>query len=136
MVNDAFVDTSGFYALLVQTDDRHVRAKRLLAAAAGQKTQFVTTDYVLDETATLLKSRGHGQLTSPFFDIVLASRACLIEWMSAERFGEVRRSFLQHADKGWSFTDCFSFQVMKQRSITRSLTKDRHFRQAGFEPLL
>ena len=39
-------------------------------------------------------------------------------------------------DKAWSLTDCISFVVMRERSITEALAYDRHFEQAGFRALL
>jgi uncharacterized protein len=59
-----------------------------------------------------------------------------IVWMNSERFEEVRRFFTKHADKEWSFTDCFSFCVMRERQIGQALASDQHFRQAGFSTLL
>ena len=44
--------------------------------------------------------------------------------------------FLKHEDRAWSFTDCLSFVVMNDRRLRDSLTKDDHFREAGFQPLL
>ena len=40
------------------------------------------------------------------------------------------------AEKEWSFTDCVSFEVMRDSAITKALTTDAHFSQAGFEALL
>jgi hypothetical protein len=36
----------------------------------------------------------------------------------------------------WSFTDCFSFVVMRGLRLREALSKDRHFRSAGSTPLL
>jgi hypothetical protein len=33
----------------------------------------------------------------------------------------------QHADKGWSFTDCVSFGVMRELRIRDAFTTDHHF---------
>ena len=132
----AFVDTSGFYALLVKDDRMHARAVQLLERAAKSSGRFTTTDYVLDETATLLNARGHGRLAEAFFQTVFASRACRIEWMDPDRFAQTRQFFLKHHDKSWSFTDCFSFLVMRDLGLRDALTTDAHFRQAGFNPLL
>ena len=132
----SFVDTSGFYALLVTSDDRHGEASRLLREAASIGGRFITSDYVLDETATLLKARGHGHLLSSFFHSVFESRALRVEWTDAERFLRTRRFFLKHQDQPWSFTDCLSFCLMKELRIRKAMTKDSHFRAAGFEPLL
>jgi len=130
------VDTSGFYALLSDGDDMHARSMNIVAGAAESGRRFVTSDYILDETATLLKARGHGRLTGQFFDRVFASQALRVEWMDPDRFDETRRFFLKHHDQDWSFTDCFSFCLMRLLRIHDALTKDEHFRQAGFNPLL
>ncbi|PYP86948.1 MAG: hypothetical protein DMF61_12200 [Blastocatellia bacterium AA13] len=39
-------------------------------------------------------------------------------------------------DKEWGITDCISFVVMRERRLTKALTTDRHFQQAGFRTLL
>jgi predicted nucleic acid-binding protein len=136
MAHEIFVDTGGFYSLLVRRDDRHEVAARVLHGAAREKRGFVTTEYVLDEVATLLKSRGHGYLLRGFFEMVFASNACQVEWMDAERFHAASEYFLKHTDQQWSFTDCVSFRVMKFRRLRDALTKDKHFEQAGFVALL
>jgi predicted nucleic acid-binding protein len=133
---EIFVDTSGFFALLVAKDPMHARAAEVLDGARRAKHRFVTTDYVLDETATLLRARGAGHLVAGLFDAVFASNACRIVWMDADRFEVCRAFFLEHRDKDWSFTDCVSFCVMRELGLRRALTTDRHFAQARFEPLL
>jgi predicted nucleic acid-binding protein len=133
---EAFVDTSGFYALLVKRDRMHAAAKDVLSRAARSGRRFVTTDYILDETATLLKARGYGHLAGALFETVFASAACRLEWMDPDRFEQTRRFFLKHQDQDWSFTDCFSFGVMRYLGIRDALTTDDHFRHAGFHPLL
>ena len=136
MGNDIFVDTSGFYALLVQRDDTHGKACSLLEEASCKGERFVTTDYVLDETGTLLKARGLSHLIPSFFEIVFASKACRVEWTDSNRFHEAKASFVKHLDQHCSFTDCLSFSVMKAFRLKRALTKDKHFGEAGFFPLL
>jgi predicted nucleic acid-binding protein len=133
---DVFVDTSGFYALLVRRDDRHQAAAAVLREARARRGRFVTTDYVLDETATLLKARGHGHLVPVLLETVFSSAACTVEWTDAERFRATCDFFVKHDDHPWSFTDCLSFVVMGHLGLHQSLTKDADFRQAGFEPLL
>ena len=131
-----FVDTSGFYALLVKQDDGHHKAEEILHKAARDKQCFVTTDYVLDETATLLRARGLTHLTSRIFDTVFNSEACGVAWMDQERFMRTRAFFLKHVDHPWSFTDCASFIIMEEMKLSLALTKDKHFKEAGFIPLL
>lgn len=136
MANEIFVDSSGFYALLVQGDDRHGAASRHLREARRRRRRFQTSDYVLDETATLLKARGYAHLLEAFFRTVLDSQACLIEWMDSKRFHDTQTYFLKHKDQAWSFTDCVSFRIMKDARLRDALTKDHHFEDAGFVALL
>lgn len=136
MARETFVDTSGFYSLLVKRDDRHETARALMLEAKKHRKRFVTSDFVLDETATLLKVRGHAHLLSSFFASVLPSTACRVEWTDAARFAETVSRFLKYVDHDWSFTDCVSFQVMSELRIRDALTKDAHFEEAGFSALL
>ena len=136
MATDVFVDTAGFYALLAPDDDRHRQAVVFLRQAADRKRRLVTTDYVLDETATLLQSRGLPALVAPLFDRVFGSRSCYVHWMDAEHFERTRAMFVAHLARGWSFTDCASFVVMRELHLREALTQDAHFREAGFVALL
>ena len=38
--------------------------------------------------------------------------------------------------KEWGLIGCASFVVMTERGLTKALTADEHFRQAGFRALL
>ena len=136
MTGETFIDTSGFYSLLVRGGRMHDQATALMARAAQHHDRFITTDYVLDESVTLLKARGHGQLIVPLFEVVDVSTALRIEWTTPERFREVRTFCLRHSDKRWSFTDCLSFVVMRTYGLREALTSDSHFEQAGFRALL
>jgi predicted nucleic acid-binding protein len=133
---DIFVDTSGFYALLAGKDPCHEKAAAILKKASSARSRFVTTDYVLDETAALLKARGLGHLLDLFFSDLTASLACRTLWTGSDDFARARDYFLRHKDKDYSFTDCVSFCVMRTEGLRRALTTDAHFLQAGFEPLL
>ncbi len=136
MAREIFVDTSGIYSVLVKNDDQHVRAAQILKTAEHGKRQFVTTDYVLDEAVTLLIARGHRSLVAPLLTATLESDACRIEWTDSDRFSQTSDFLLKRLDHSWSFTDCLSFVVMKQLRLREALTKDHHFEEAGFVPLL
>ena len=137
MKAEVFIDTSAFYALLVKQDEAHPKACRFMEQAARDRQRFVTTDYVMDETVTLLKMRGHGHVALSFLTSLQSSLSCRVVWMDPEQFTAVTEFFAKHQDKDWSFTDCFSFTVMRRLKLRTALTKDEHFRAAGFEtPLL
>ena len=136
MKPDTFVDTSGFYAALVRKDDRHRQAALFLHQAGEQAMRFVTTDYVLDETLTLLKARAVGHLVPGLLKILSETRVFRVEWTDPERFEKAQTLLLRDLEQPYSFTDCVSFCLMKELGLREALTKDRHFRAAGFIPLL
>lgn len=136
MARDTFIDSSGFFALLCTDDARHKAAQVWLDDIRSRSGSAVTTDYILDETATLLKARGGGHRLAEFFQFVNSSHAIRIEWMHPARFTKATEFLLRHADHGYSFTDCVSFVVMRELRLTDALTTDKHFDEAGFKALL
>jgi uncharacterized protein len=136
MATETFIDTSGLYSFIVKTDDKHGKASAFIRRSLQAGNRLVTTDYIIDETATLLKARGFGPAIPSLFEGILSSGACRMDWMDPELFDSTKAFFLKYNDRRWSFTDCFSFIVMKRGAIREALTKDAHFREAGFVPLL
>ncbi|MCT7985663.1 PIN domain-containing protein [Laspinema sp. A4] len=55
---------------------------------------------------------------------------------SSQQFKEGLLLYKQRPDKEWSLTDCVSFKIMEEHSITEAIAYDKHFEQAGFLPLL
>lgn len=96
---------------------------------------FVTTDYVLDETITLIRYVHSHEKATEFAEAVLASRVLKIIYVDKGAFGSAFELFRKNSDKTWSFTDCTSFVVMGSVGLRAAFTFDRHFRQAGFEML-
>lgn len=94
---------------------------------------LVSTDYVVDETLTLVRRRLGLAAAERWWAAVDASRR--LQWMriNAVRAEKARRWFFTWKDKRFSFTDCTSFVVMEEMRIRKALTTDRHFSQAGFE---
>jgi predicted nucleic acid-binding protein len=131
-----FIDSGGFYALISPDSESHELAVEIMQTAAQERRRAVTTDYIIDETATLLRARGLTKLVAEFFRLTEESQALRVEWTSPDRFAAARKFMLKHLDQGFSFTDCVSFVVMKELRLTDALATDNHFRIAGFDPLL
>ena len=96
------------------------------------RTPLFTTDYVVDETATLLKVRGATHAIDNFFELLDSSRALTVTTIGTARFAAARELFLRRKDHAYSFTDVTSFVVMHELKIREALTHDRHFAEAGF----
>lgn len=130
-----FVDTSGFYALLNGRDAAHKDAFRIFMARATELV-LLTTEYVVVETATLLRARRLPQMEQNFFKLFDSTTRLQIAWSSMAFYTRTKEFFLKHQDHGWSFTDCASFVLMHEEGLRDALTADKQFKQAGFVPLL
>lgn len=133
---DVLMDTAGFLALWDASDEHHHRAVQLQSALSRRKRRFLTTDYILDETATLLLMRHSHAAAADFLKTTIESRTLRLEWIDSNRFLAAANLFNRHQDKQWSFTDCVSFALMHELRIQDSFTTDHHFTQAGFNRLL
>jgi uncharacterized protein len=123
-----FVDTGAWYASLVPTDPDHAIAVQWLA---NNHSPLLTTDYVVDETLTLLRVRGERKrallLGTRFFHHGLAE----IHKLTSADLTLAWETFEQFDDKSWSFTDCTSKVVIEQRGIKVAFAFDHHFHQFG-----
>lgn len=128
-----FVDTAGWVACADAADPSHVRccAARDAALEAGQT--LITTDFVVDETLTLLRFRLGLDAAHAWWQQIDGSSRVRWERIDSERFERARALFFQYRDKDFSFTDCTSFATMREMRLTQALTTDGHFRQMGFQ---
>lgn len=128
-----FVDTAGWVACADRSDAAYdaCRAARDGAMRSGQ--MLVTTDFVVDETLTLMRVRLGLSVAETWWHQIEGSRRLRWERISQERFERARELFFRHRDKGYSFTDCTSFAVMRELKLTAALTTDKHFKQMGFD---
>jgi len=130
-----FVDTSAWDAIADSGDPNHEMAMLLKDEIAGQ-CRLVITNYILDELYTLLLMNIGYQRTVDFrhkLDVLVQEGVLQVIWVSEDIAAEAWLVFEQfNVDKQWSFTDCISYAVMKQRGITEAFAFDRHFAQMGF----
>jgi len=127
-----FVDTAGWVACADAADSAHAGA----VAARDQWLEggglLITTDYIVDETLTLLRVRLGINAAEAWWSQIEASSRLRWEFIGPERADAARGIFFRYRDKDFSFTDCTSFIVMRQLKLREALTADRHFSQMGF----
>ncbi len=94
-----------------------------------------TTDYVLDETFTLLfrqLSFKEAKRQLDVIDLAIKEGYLRLERITAERFEKAKILRIKFQDKPRvSFTDLTSMVVMAEIGITNILTQDDHFAQVG-----
>ena len=123
-----FVDTSAWYASMIPTETHHRAAIDWLSR---NSKLLLTTDYIADETLTLLRARGENEraliTANDLFNQAIAQMYYLMEVDILEAWQVFRR----YSDKDWSFTDCTCKVVIEKLGITHVFTFDQHFRQFG-----
>ncbi|MGQ0652550.1 MAG: type II toxin-antitoxin system VapC family toxin [Betaproteobacteria bacterium] len=128
-----FVDTAG-WMMLADDEERHHRRARVFRDRWLERGGIlVSTDFVMDETLTLLRTRLGLTSAEAWWQQYEHSARVRWEWIDPTRAASARHWFFRWRDKTFSFTDCTSFAVMKELRIKPALTNDRHFLQAGFE---
>lgn len=128
-----FVDTAGWTMLADESDPRHAAACAFRDQWLDSAGVLISSDFVMDETLTLMRVRLGLNAAERWWDQVEGSPRVHWEWIDPARAEKARHWFFRWRDKDFSFTDCSSFVVMKERRIKAALTNDRHFVQAGFQ---
>ncbi len=130
-----FVDTSAWDALADRNDANHESAL-FFRDEIARRCKLVVTNYILDELYTLLLLNIGYRGSVDFkqrLDVLVETGVLDVVWVSEDIATEAWRVFAQfNVDKQWSYTDCVSYVVMKQRDITEVFAFDHHFEQMGF----
>jgi len=130
--NVVFVDTSFFKGLIDARDEFHRQAKDSWQRLKEEDTNIITSNYVLDESFTLIRLRCGIKIVDQFRDdIIKSSHVIKIMRVTVADEAEAWKWFLNDWSK-LSFTDCISFAMMKRLDITRAAAFDEHFKRAGF----
>ena len=125
-----FVDTGAWFALAVRNDPDHAAA---LAWLRGNRETLVTSDYVLAETATLLRvrdktSRGH-RVAVKVATSLYRQESSLLEMIAESDIATALNIFRKFSDHSFSFVDCTSFALMERLGVSQAFAFDRHFEE-------
>ena len=130
-----FVDTAGWMACADEGDPVHKPACGARDTALEQGNLLVTTDYIIDETLTLIRKRLGLAAVKTWWEQLEGSSRLRWEWIGTARSEKARKLFFRYRDKNYSFTDCTSFVVMQELKLKQALTTDHHFQQMSFDIL-
>jgi uncharacterized protein len=123
-----FVDTGAWFAAAVPSDPDHSAASQWLA---GNTEPLLTTDYVVDETLTLLRARGERTRALLLGERFFGGRLAELHTLDETDIALAWEVFKRFDDKDWSFTDCASKVVIERLGIQQAFAFDNHFRQFG-----
>lgn len=130
-----FIDTGAFIAKYFANDQFHKKATKLWKTLEKGRDKLITSNFILDETLTLLARKSYPEFASEKADILYGTNAIKILRPSHEVELCALKYFKKFADQQVSFTDCVSFQLMKDHNIKKAFTFDNHFKLAGFQIL-
>ena len=127
-----YIDTGAFLARHLSNDQYHRQANAFWDLIRKKQEKCVTSNFVLDETFTLLARRAGYSFAAQRAKNMYASDSIDILRPTREDELEAVAVFEKYSDHRLSFTDCVSLVLMKINKIKRVFTFDYHFRLAGF----
>jgi len=127
-----FVDTSAWYALIDAKEPNHLDVLRSLQQ---YQNNLLTSNYIADETITLLRYRLGWKYAQQFGEQLFSGQ--LAEYVQITKSDErtAWELFEHYHDKMFSFTDCTSFVLMKRLQLSVAITLDNDFKSFGFHCL-
>jgi predicted nucleic acid-binding protein len=123
-----FVDSGAWFSLFVADDPDYEAATNWFAA---NDEALVCTDFIIDETLTLLRARNQPKKALEAGTRFFAGQLAAIHYLSPDEIGAAWDVFRRFADKAWSFTDCTSKVIIEKLGIKTAFSFDHHFRQFG-----
>jgi predicted nucleic acid-binding protein len=130
-----FVDTGAFLGWFCPNDQHHDAACKSWADLNARPQKLVTSNFVIDETITLLGRRTSHQYAADRAEDIFSSNVLHIIQTEERHQAVAVALFRKFADQSISFTDCVSFAMMAELEISEAFTFDHHFRIAGFTVL-
>ncbi|MFO8034410.1 MAG: PIN domain-containing protein [Candidatus Bipolaricaulota bacterium] len=130
-----FIDTWGWIVLYNRREPRHSELRALYRELSEDERTAYTTDYVLDETITLLFRRvpvSQACRALQLLNKAVQEGYLCLEYITPERFSRAKDLRVTLQDKPQiSFTDLTTMVVMEELRLKRILTQDQHFAQVG-----
>ena len=124
-----FVDTGAWYALVDKKDPDHKDAAAFIKA---NSIPLITTNFIFDETVTLLRRRLGWKITGKFGKKLKSSGFVSLSVVNNDDEEEAWKIFLKYRDKDFSYTDCTSFAFMKRHKLDKVFSFDVHFKTMKF----
>jgi len=127
-----FIDTSAFYALVDWKDKNHKKAHRTRDSMRGKNMRLYTSNYIFDESVTLIRSKLGFDEALNFGNRMRSSKAVKMLKVTEESENKAWGIFSKYEDKELSFTDCTSFAIMEKFGIRNAFVFDDDFERMGY----
>jgi len=131
-MKSVFVDTSAWYALIDAKDPYH---SSVLENLQCNQHNLLTSNYIVDETITLLRYRVGWKYAQQFGEQIFSGQLAQHVYLTESDERLAWDIFERYRDKMFSFTDCTSFALMKRLQLSTAITLDSDFKIFGFHCL-
>lgn len=128
-----FVDTGAWYALKNKNDPDHTTVFSFFEKLPVAGIVCYTSDYVIDESITLVKARLKNHLVATTLaEDLFSEKAAKLIYVAPRYLPRALEIYKKYSDQQFSFTDCTSFAIMESFNIDEALAFDRHFSFEAF----
>ena len=130
-----FVDTGGWVALFAGNDGRHSAAVGIFDRLRHDRATLYTSDYVVDETLTLIRSRVGHSAAMTAGQALFESNLVKMVFIAPDHIPGAWKIFGKFSDKNFSFTDASTLTVLNTLKIEKLFGFDAEFKKVGIELL-
>ncbi|MGI8550291.1 MAG: type II toxin-antitoxin system VapC family toxin [Dehalococcoidia bacterium] len=128
------VDSTVNLALLDSNDNNHATARDIQQHLVIVRPRLFTTNYLFDESYTLIMSHLGRNAAITFLDDIRASSFTIVRISEVDE-ARAEGILRQYQDKAFSYTDATSFAIMERLQLDSVFAFDRDFEQYGASPL-
>ena len=130
-----FVDTSGWIAIVDDSDKHHPEAKPHHLQLFEKRAVLLTSNYVLAETYAWLRYHAGHQFAIRFHQMITAAEGLgdlEVLWVDRAISDAAWQIFEEYSDQVFSFVDCTSFVLARRARVNEVFAFDEHFAMMGF----
>ncbi len=131
-MNKIFIDTGGWVGLFNKRDKFHQGASQIYKKIKANKLEIYTSDYIIDETVTLIKSHSNSDAAINAGNALMRSQLVNIINVDANIFNKTWLNFQKYKDKDYSFTDVSTISIMHELKIIHLFAFDDNLINFGF----
>lgn len=132
VLEDIFVDTSAWIALVDKDDSHHKEAASSYPSLLKNHRNLITSNFVIAETYIIILNELSHKLAIDFLEKLKASPRILKIYSNEDIEAEAEPILVKYSDQDFSYTEAVSFVIMKRQKIRKAFSFDKHFVIAGF----
>ena len=131
-MENIFVDTSAWVAVVNSRDQYHPAAREFYQQNFNRYARLITSNLVIAETYILLRLDCVSAIALQWWEMISDSIRSETVYADAAITAEAFNLLRQYNDHSISLTDAVSFKIMEERQVKEAFTFDSHFSTAGF----